>query len=73
MGWFKIKAGTNLGPQNYMYLSAPAFGGTKDGTGKGQRTPKALINPIQAGGGGGTTMCPTSFCLIVLKRLAVGR
>ena len=21
MGWFKIKAGTNLGPQNYMYLS----------------------------------------------------
>ena len=52
MGWFKIKAGTNLGPQNYMYLSAPGFGGTKDGTGKGQRTPKVLINPIQAGGGG---------------------
>ena len=23
MGWFKIKARTNLGPQNYMYLSAP--------------------------------------------------
>ena len=24
MGWFKIKARTNLGPQNYMYLSTPA-------------------------------------------------
>ena len=23
VGWFKIKARTNLGPQNYMYLSAP--------------------------------------------------
>ena len=23
MGWFKIKARTNLGPQNYMYLSTP--------------------------------------------------
>ena len=23
MGWYKIKARTNLGPQNYMYLSAP--------------------------------------------------
>ena len=23
MDWFKIKARTNLGPQNYMYLSAP--------------------------------------------------
>ena len=23
VGWFKIKAGRNLGPQNYMYLSAP--------------------------------------------------
>ena len=23
MGWFTIKARTNLGPQNYMYLSAP--------------------------------------------------
>ena len=23
MGWFKIKARTNLGPQNYMYLTAP--------------------------------------------------
>ena len=25
VGWFKIKARTNLGPQNYMYLSAPEF------------------------------------------------
>ena len=25
MGWFKIKARTNLGPQNYMYLSAPVL------------------------------------------------
>ena len=25
VGWFKIKAGTNLGPQNYTYLSAPAL------------------------------------------------
>ena len=24
VGWFKIKARTNLGPQNYMYLPAPA-------------------------------------------------
>ena len=23
VGWFKIKARTNLAPQNYMYLSAP--------------------------------------------------
>ena len=23
MGWFKIKVRTNLGPQNYVYLSAP--------------------------------------------------
>ena len=23
VGWLKIKARTNLGPQNYMYLSAP--------------------------------------------------
>ena len=23
VGWFKIKARTNLGPQNYIYLSAP--------------------------------------------------
>ena len=23
VGWFKIKFRTNLGPQNYMYLSAP--------------------------------------------------
>ena len=23
VGWFKMKARTNLGPQNYMYLSAP--------------------------------------------------
>ena len=23
VGWFKIKARTNLEPQNYMYLSAP--------------------------------------------------
>ena len=27
LGWFKIKAGTNLGPQNYMYLSAPGQSG----------------------------------------------
>ena len=25
MGWSKIKARTNLGPQNYMYLSAPVY------------------------------------------------
>ena len=25
VGWFKIKAGINLGPQNYMYLSAPGY------------------------------------------------
>ena len=25
VGWFKIKAGTNLGPQNYTYLSAPGI------------------------------------------------
>ena len=25
VGWFKIKAQTNLGPQNYMYLSAPGI------------------------------------------------
>ena len=25
MGWFKLKAGTNLGRQNYMYLSAPEY------------------------------------------------
>ena len=25
MGWFKIKADTNLGPQSYMYLSNTAF------------------------------------------------
>ena len=24
VGWFKIKVRTNLGPQNYVYLSAPA-------------------------------------------------
>ena len=25
VGWFKIKARTNLGPQNYMYLSTPVI------------------------------------------------
>ena len=25
VGWFKIKTRTNLGPQNYMYLSAPGI------------------------------------------------
>ena len=25
VGWFKTKAGTNLRPQKYMYLSAPAY------------------------------------------------
>ena len=25
VGWFKIKARTNLGPQNYMYLSSPVI------------------------------------------------
>ena len=25
MDWFKIKAGTNLGPQSYMYLSNTAL------------------------------------------------
>ena len=25
VGWLKIKARTNLGPQNYMYLSSPEF------------------------------------------------
>ena len=25
MGWFKIKTGTNLGPQSYRYLSNTAF------------------------------------------------
>ena len=32
MGWFKTKARTNLGPQNYMYLSAPAqcYGSTRN-------------------------------------------
>ena len=25
MGWFKIKTGRNLGPQNYVYLSAPGI------------------------------------------------
>ena len=28
VGWFKIKARKNLGPQNYMYLSAPANSAT---------------------------------------------
>ena len=46
------------------------FGGTKDFTEKGQRTPKVLINPIQArGGGGGGQGVPTGFCLTVLKQL----
>ena len=58
VGWFKIKAGTNLGPQNYMYISGAGFGGTKDVTGKGQRTHKVLINLIEAGGG---AMCPYKF------------
>ena len=53
-----------MGPQNYMYLSAPGFGGTKNGVGPLAEDTQSTysINIIHTGGGGGGgAVCPYKF------------